>query len=548
MIESSSGAVIVVGAGPVGLWLAGELRLAGVATTVLERTEQRAPFTRGLGVHARTLEVLAMRSMAAVPLSAGRRLPRWHFGMLPSPVDFGMLDTEYPFVLAYPQQLLEDLLERRAIELGATILRGHTVTGIEQDETRETVVVTASAAPNPASTATGAHDGEASVSLEAAISLEAAFVVGCDGAGSTVRKAAGIAFPGTDTTLYAYLADATLDDPPAAGTATICGPGGTLIVAPLPGNRFRMSGFDPADQDPGRTLTEERVRASVARAAGHDFKLRDATWLSRFGNATRQAEHYRAGRVLIAGDAAHMHFPTGGVGLNVGIQDAMNLGWKLAAVAQGRAPLALLDSYEDERHPVGAALLENTLAQTALIANFTEEGLALRSYLAKLLDQAPALSAKLAGDLSGLEVAYPPTAPDPHPLTGRRTPNLRLLDETGQPDGTSLFETMGDARALLLTFEAAGSGTTWPDEAVTRRAEQLGIGLRKAQPWPGHEKTVAALIRPDGYVAWATDSAAGGEARGDAVIAALDTFGVPFPTAPPLANSSISVAEHDGGL
>jgi 2-polyprenyl-6-methoxyphenol hydroxylase-like FAD-dependent oxidoreductase len=523
-MTNSPSKVIIVGAGPVGLWLAGELRLAGVETTVLERTAARSPFTRGLGMHARTLEVLAMRSAATVPLAAGRRMPKWHFGMLSSLLDFSVLDTEYPFVLAYPQPLLEDLLERRAVGLGATVLRGHTVTGIAQDETGGAVTVTASVATDLADAAgsesqnrgTGTEPGDGS-----AVMFDAAFVVGCDGAGSTVRKAAGIAFPGTDSTFFGYLADVTLDNPPELATVSAFSPGGALIVAPLPGGRYRVAGFDPAEQDPDTVLTEERLRASVTRATdGNDFGLRDATWLSRFGSAARQAERYRAGRVLLAGDAAHMHFPTGGVGLNVGIQDAMNLGWKLAAVVQGRAPQALLDSYQAERHPIGTALLENTLAQTALIATFTPEGLALRTYLSRLLDATPALSARLAGDLSGLDIAYAPADPHAHPLTGRRAPNLPL----GEAD---LFETMRDARAVLLDFTGTETGSgSGVANAAAQHAAQRGIAVRAAEPWPGHEKTAAALIRPDGFVAWATDDAS----DGDAFVAALNEFGVTFDT------------------
>jgi 2-polyprenyl-6-methoxyphenol hydroxylase-like FAD-dependent oxidoreductase len=409
--------------------------------------------------------------------------------MLPSLVDFSVLDTQFPFVLAYPQPLLEDLLERRATELGAAVLRGHTVTGLSQ--------------------------AESSVRIEAAGPsgsrvFTAGFAVGCDGAGSAVRQAAGIGFPGTDSTLFGYLGDVTLDDPPELGTVAIAGRGGALIIAPLPGGRFRVSGFDPRDQDPDMALTIDRLRASVQRAAGRDFGLRDATWTSRFGNATRQAETYRAGRVLLAGDAAHMHLPTGGVGLNVAIQDAMNLGWKLAAVTQNRAPGGLLDTYQAERHPVGAGLLKTTLAQTALIAAFSPEGLALRDVLADLMNRTPGMSAHLAADLSGLALSYPPADPAAHPLTGQRAPDLPL-------DGTSLFHLLTDARAVLLDFH----GTL---DLAAKSAREIGITTRTAGAWPGQHGVAAAIIRPDGYVWWATD-----HATDDTVIAALRALGTRFP-------------------
>ena len=430
-----------------------------------------------------------MRGVADTPVQQGRKMPLWHFGMLPSLVDFSVLDTQFPFVLAYPQPLLEDLLERRATELGATVLRGHTVTGLSQDESSVRIEAT-----GPRGTRIFA----------------AGFAVGCDGAGSTVRKAAGIGFPGTDSTLFGYLGDVTLDDPPEHGTVAIAGRVGALIIAPLPDGRFRVSGFDPQDQDPDVALTIDRLRASVQRAAGRDFGMRDATWTSRFGNATRQAETYRAGRVLLAGDAAHMHLPTGGVGLNVGVQDAMNLGWKLAAVAQNRAPGDLLDTYQTERHPVGASLLKNTLAQTALIATFSPEGLALRDVLADLMNRTPGMSAHLAEDMSGLALSYPPADPAAHPLTGQRAPDLPA-------DGTSLFRLLTDGRAVLLDFH----GTL---DHAAKSARDIGITTRTADAWPGQVGVAAAIIRPDGYVWWATD-----HATDDTVIAALRALGTQFP-------------------
>jgi 2-polyprenyl-6-methoxyphenol hydroxylase-like FAD-dependent oxidoreductase len=291
-----------------------------------------------------------MRGAADIPLKYGRKLPQFHYGMLTTSLDFSGLDTAFPFVLSYPQLMLEELLERRAAELGATIRRGYAVTGLTQDG--GTVRVTA--------------DGPQGSAV-----FTTQYVAGCDGAGSTVRTATGAGFPGADASLYGYIGDVLLDNPPERGAVAVAGADGALIIVPLPDGRFRVGGFDPADQDPDVPLTEDQLRTSVAAVAGgRDFGLHEATWLTRFGNAIRQADSYRAGRVLLAGDAAHMHFPTGGVGLNAGIQDAMNLGWKLAAVVQGRASDGLLDSYHAERHPVGVRLHADTRAQTALITAF----------------------------------------------------------------------------------------------------------------------------------------------------------------------------------
>ncbi|ANZ40209.1 monooxygenase [Lentzea guizhouensis] len=390
--------VVVVGAGPTGLWLAGELRLGGASVTVVEARRERDVNSKALTIHPRTIEVFDCRGVAEPFLAEGIRIPNGHFGGLPDRMDFAVLDTPFPFTLALPQDRTEELLEQRARELGAVIKRGHRVTGLTDD---------------------GVLLGDEVV--------VARYVVGCDGTRSTVREAAGIDFPGTDATTWGWLGDVVLDDPPARGFASVTGIDGGLMVVPLPGGVHRIVGGDPATNRaewPGE-LTLDELRATVKAIAGTDFGMRDPRWLSRFGNATRQAAAYRAGTVLLAGDAAHMHFPTGGVGMNVGIQDAHNLGWKLAAVVTGRADETLLDSYHDERHPVGAALLAHTRAQTALMTGYTPEGQALRALLSGLIAAAPDMSRELAERLSGLDVAY---------ATGRRVPDQRLAD------GGRLFE------------------------------------------------------------------------------------------------------------
>ncbi|WNV84420.1 FAD-dependent monooxygenase [Umezawaea sp. Da 62-37] len=443
--------VVVVGGGPVGLWLAAELGLGGVPVTVLETRTERDPHSKALTIHPRTLEVLAFRGVVDRFLAEGMRIPNGHFGGLDDRMDFRVLDTDFPFTLALPQVRTEELLEEHAVERGARILRGHRVTGLRQDADSVALRVTGPDGP---------------------YELTAAYVVGCDGTRSAVREAAGIDFPGTPDTTWGWLADVVLDDPPPS-LISISGANGGLMAVPMPGGVHRFVGGSSYTERPGE-LTLDEVRATVTAIAGTDFGLRDPRWLSRFGNATRQAERYRDGRVLLAGDAAHMHFPAGGVGLNVGVQDATNLGWKLAATALGTAPDGLLDSYHDERHPVGADLLLSTRAQTALMNAATPEVLALRALLSGCIATVPEFSRTLAERLSGLAVAY---RPGDHPLVGTRAPDLRVA-------GTSLFTLLRTGKHVPLDF------TGEPAEHA------------------GWEDVRGALIRPDGHVAWASGKTA----------------------------------------
>ncbi|MER5442983.1 FAD-dependent monooxygenase [Streptomyces sp. NPDC002790] len=448
--------VVVVGAGPVGLWLAAELRLGGASVTVVEPRTAPDPHSKALTIHPRTIEVLDSRGVAGAFVTEGVPIPNGHFGGLEDRMDFRVLDTPFPFTLALPQTRTEELFESRARELGATVRRGHRVTALHE----EGVVV---------------DDGEL---------VRARFVVGCDGAGSTVRRAAGIDFPGTDATAWGWLGDVVLDSPPRGGFASVTSPRGGLMVVPMPGGVHRIVGANPDSVQEGRpgepTLSE--LRARVTDIAGSDFGMRDPVWLSRFGNAARQASSYRRGRVLLAGDAAHMHFPAGGVGLNVGVQDAMNLGWKLAAVATGRAGDDLLDTYETERRPVGADLLVHTQAQTALTMAYSADGQALRRVLSGLIATVPELSRHLAERLSGLDVDYG---------TGRRVPDLRFAD------GRRLFELLRTGRHVLLDFAGDAAGQDVPADTVRVTTE-----LAKAEDRDDWNTARAALIRPDGHLAW----------------------------------------------
>lgn len=334
------------------------------------------------------------------------------------------------------------------------------------------------------------------VTLDDSRTLTTPYVVGADGAGSAVRKAAGIDFPGTDATTFGYVGEVALAEPPVVSAQN---DSGAFIAVPLGGGRYRIAGLDRVNQRPDDPFTLEDLRATTLRVAGRDFGMHTPGWLSRFGNATRVAATYRSGRVLLAGDAAHMHFPAGGVGLNVGLQDAVNLGWKLAAEVHGTAAPGLLDSYHDERHPVGLALAEHTLAQTALIGAVTPEQRALRTLLNDVVGDVPEFATALAEKLAALDVAYP--AAGAHPLAGRRVHSMSL--PTGRP--------------VLLN----PSGTPMP------RASDLAARLGFDTAVTGLPGVGAAVIRPDGHVWWAAEDSPTLEAE---VLAGLTGLGTTFPT------------------
>ncbi|MBN8232273.1 FAD-dependent monooxygenase [Corallococcus macrosporus] len=471
--------VAVVGGGPTGLWLACELALAGVRVEVFERRTEAVRESRALTLHPRSLEVLALRGLEGRFLARGRPLPTGHFAMLDTRLDFSVLDTRFPYTLFLPQAVTEALLEERARELGVAVRRGHTVEALRQD-------------------------GEG-VDLEGATAagtfrIRARFVVGADGARSAVRRLAGIPFPGTDVTRTAMLGDVTLGSPPAQPAIGIANERGGVMVVPMAPGVHRLVVNDPLrEKAPVREpVTLEELRECTLRIAGTDFGMRDPQWLSRFGNETRLAERYRDGRVLLAGDAAHIHFPAGGQGLNVGLQDAMNLGWKLAAVVKDGAPEALLDSYSRERRPVGEALIHNTLAQTALMGA-TRETLALRAMMSDLLRE-PRLNRQLADNIGALDVAYAPLevpAPEVSLLpewSGRRLSDMELGTDT------RLYAALHPGRWLLLGLGEDASRPLprwepgWPSQVTTLRARVGRADL---------EGVGGMLVRPDGHVGWA---------------------------------------------
>ncbi len=469
--------VAVAGGGPVGMWLAAELHRGGARPVVLERRAERPPHSKAMTLYPRTIELFAMRGIAGRWLDEGIQVPSSHFAMLTSRLDFSHLDSRFPFTLFLPQVRTEQLLEEHLASLDVPYLREHTVTGLRQDADGVDVDVMTPSGPRV---------------------MRAAYVVGCDGGGSTVREAAGIGFTGTRPTWSNVMGDVELTDPPQGRALTLNLPGGSMYVLALGGGRYRLVTVDHAtlyDRTEG-PVTAGELRASALRLAGTDYGLRETpdAWLSRVSNATGQADSYRAGRVLLAGDAAHIHYPAGGQGLNLGLQDATNLAWKLAATLNGWAPGWLLDSYQAERHPVGLEVVEDTLAQCALLANPTREGVALRDRFNRLLATHSSLNRELAVRLSGLGVGYPDG--------GRRVPDLALR---GAP-AASVFGLLAGARFVLLGLggdhgrEEPVFCTAGTAGGYSGRLEVVTASLAEDREDWTDVRTV--LIRPDGYVAW----------------------------------------------
>ena len=483
--------VAVVGAGPTGLLLAAELAMRGVDTVVLERDRARPTFERAFNLGPRSLELLDRRGIADRFLAEGPRVPAIGFAGLVAPLSLAGLPTDHPYVLGIPQTRTEALLEAHALEQGAELRRGHAITAVAQDADTVTVDV---------------HD----VQVDApSYRLRARYLVGCDGGRSTVRKQAGIAFPGTPATRYALLGDVVVD-PAVLPFGHHVTPRGGVWVIPRPGYARVMTRerTRPADSDAPVTLDE--LAEAVQYVLGRDVALSSPRWLTRFGNAARLAECYRAGRVFLAGDAAHVHPPAGAQGINVGLQDAFNLGWKLAAAVQGWAPPGLLDSYHAERHAAGERVLAHTRAQAAL-GEPTEAVAPVQAFL-RLLAQTPAVRRALAECVTGLDVRYveacsadgAPDSIEREPWLGRLAPNAPILAEHGP---SSVAECLRGGRAVLVLRHG---GPEWPSahEAAAAWRERLTVahiapGVTSDHPtaqWLAGVTT--ALIRPDGHVAW----------------------------------------------
>ncbi len=453
--------VIIAGCGPTGAMLAAELRLHDVRVLVLEKETEPASFVRIVGLHIRTIELMAMRGLLERLLRHGRRRPAGgFFAAIDKPAPAG-LDSAHAYLLGIPQPVIVGLLEEHAIERGAQVRRGCAVAGLEPDDDGVTVE---------------RAGGER---------LRSRYLVGCDGGRSTVRKLLGVGFPGEPSRTETLMGEMEVGVPAEELAATVTAVRETdkrLELRPFGDRVHRVVVPAAGVSDRAEPPTLDDFRQQLRAIAGTDFGVHSPRWLSRFGDATRLAERYRVGRVLLAGDAAHIHPPAGGQGLNLGVQDAVNLGWKLAAQIRGWAPDALLDTYQAERLPVAADVLDNTRAQVELSS--TEPGpRAVRRLLAELMDF-DEVNRHLIEKITGIGVRYDFGAgPD---LLGRR---LRDIDvRPGR-----LYDLLHRGRGLLLDRTERLTAGSWSD-----RVDHLADPTA-ALDVPG------LLLRPDGHVAWIGD-------------------------------------------
>jgi 3-(3-hydroxy-phenyl)propionate hydroxylase len=461
-------AVVIAGGGPTGLMLAGELALAGIDAVIVERrTSQDVDGSRAGGLHSRTIEVLDQRGIAERFLTAGYVVPAVAYAGIQ--LGIGDFPSRHNYVLALWQSQFEPILAEWVGELGVPILRGREVVGLSQD------------------------DAGVDVEVAGGGSLRAEYLVGCDGGRSLVRKAAGIDFAGWDPSRSWLIAEVEMDEEPEVGVRREGGGIGRLGD----GGQFRVVLTEHYLEQAGEPTMSE-LRAALVALYGTDYGLRRAKWISRFTDMSRQAVSYRRSRVLLAGDAAHVHPPQGGQGLNIGVQDAVNLGWKLAQVVNRTSPESLLDTYHAERHPVGARVLHNTMAQVAL-SGTDDRHQALRDTMAELLGMDEPRT-RIAAMLSGLDVHY--DLGDGHPLLGRRMPDLEIVTADGP---TRVFTLLHDARPLLLNLGAPGGVDMSPWTNRVRLAEARHDGAWTLPVLGQVAAPPAVLIRPDGYVAWVGD-------------------------------------------
>ncbi|GAB3565213.1 FAD-dependent monooxygenase [Amycolatopsis endophytica] len=452
--------VIIAGCGPAGAMLAAELRVHGVRVLVLEKETEPVSFVRVAGLHIRSLELMAMRGLLDRVLEHGRRRPLGGlFAAIPKPAPEN-LDSAHTYLLGIPQPVIVRLLEEHAAGLGARIRRGCAVTGAEQDAEGVTVEL-----------ADGAQ-------------LRSRYLVGCDGGRSTVRTLLGIGFPGEPArteTLMGEMRVGVPEEEVAVKVAEVRETHKAFSLRPFDGGVHRVVvPVVTAGEDRGEEPTLEDFRQQLRAVAGTDFGVHSPRWLSRFGDATRLADRYRAGRVLLAGDAAHIHPPAGGQGLNLGVQDAVNLGWKLAAQVRGWAPDTLLDTYEAERRPVAEEVLDNTRAQVELMS--TGPGpRAVRGLLTELMDF-DEVNRYLVGKLTAIGIRYDfGDGPD---LLGRRLRDLDLRHGR-------LYDRLRRGRGLVLDRTGRLTAGGWAD-----RVDLIADSTAALE-------VPAILLRPDGHVAWA---------------------------------------------
>ncbi|MEU7820712.1 rifampin monooxygenase [Catellatospora sp. NPDC049133] len=450
--------VIIAGCGPTGAMLAAELRLHDVRVLVLEKETEPVSFARIVGLHIRSIELMAMRGLLERVLERGRRRPAGaYFAAIDKPAPEG-LDSAHAYLLGIPQPVIVDLLEHHAIGLGAQVRRGAAVTGLEQDDDGVTVELA---------------DGRR---------LRTSYLVGCDGGRSTVRRLLGVGFPGEPSRNETLMGEMEVGVPPEQVAAKVTEIGRAdrrFDFRPFGQGLYRVVIPVAGVSDRARPPTIEDFRRQLRSVAGTDFGVHSPRWLSRFGDATRLAERYRVGRVLLAGDAAHIHPPIGGQGLNLGLQDAFNLGWKLAAQVRGWAPDPLLDTYQTERHPVAEDVLDNTRAQLELLS--AEPGpRAVRRLLTELMDF-DEVNRRLLEKITAIGIRYD-FGPGPD-LLGRRLRDLDL--KQGR-----LYDVLRHGRGLLLDRTGRLTVGGWSD--------RVDLLCDPTAPLDAP----CALLRPDGHVAW----------------------------------------------
>ena len=474
-MRTTEHAVVIAGGGPAGMMLAAELALAEVDVAIVEqRPDHVLAGSRAGGILTRTIEVLDQRGVADRFIAEGKVHRAMPFGT--AMLDMSDLPTRHPYFLGIFQNAIERIMAAWIAELPVRIYYGREVTGFAQD------------------------DGGVEVALSGGEPLRARYLVGCDGGRSLIRKAAGIEFPGWDPTRSNLIAELEMTEEPPQGVRHDASGIHAISVAE-DGKTVRVVVTEP-QIGPSSEPTLRDLGEVLVTVYGTDFGIHSPTWISRFTDATRQAAAYRVGRVLLAGDAAHVHYPAGGQGLSLGVQDAVNLGWKLAQVVGGTSPQSLLDTYQDERHPVVARVLRHTMALAALQRQ-DERVKALVEEVSELASMDEPRQ-RLVGVRTGLDIHY--DLGEGHPLLGRRMPDLDLVTAGGQ---VRVFELLHDARPLLIDLGRAGFDIArWADRVRLIDASYEG---KWELPVLGEVSAPAAvLVRPDGHVAWVGDGTGAG--------------------------------------